>query len=293
VGRIAEALFVSISYVSKVLGRRNSTGETAARPQRCHVPRKLAGQFTAIQERMEARPDATIAELRAWLLETHKVSASPTLIGETQAHLNLTLKKTLHAAEQKRPDVVKARTEWRENQPSLNPQKLIFLDETWTKTNMVRLYGRSKRGTRLIDTSPHGHWKTSTFIAGLREDGLVAPAVFDGAINGDLFLAYVEQVLVPALTPDDIVVMDNLSSHKKPAVRQAIEAAGASVRFLPPYSPDLNPIEQVFAKLKAMLWARALRTVEALWNALGSIVGCGLPQECKNFIRHGGYFQSG
>jgi transposase len=199
----------------------------------------------------------------------------------------------LHAAEQSRPDVAKARTEWRENQPNLNPGKLIFIDETSTKTNMVRLYGRAKRGTRLIDTSPHGHWKTSTFIAGLREDGMVAPAVFDGAINADLFLAYVEQVLVPTLTPDDIVVMDNLSSHKKPAVRQAIEQAGASVRFLPAYSPDLNPIEQVFAKLKALLRAKALRTVDALWKALGSITGCVSPQECKNFIRHAGYFQLG
>jgi transposase len=122
---------------------------------------------------------------------------------------------------------------------------------------------------------------------------MVAPAVFDGAINADLFLAYVEQVLVPTLTPDDIVVMDNLSSHKKPAVRQAIEQAGASVRFLPAYSPDLNPIEQVFAKLKALLRAKALRTVDALWKALGSITGCVSPQECKNFIRHAGYFQLG
>jgi transposase len=204
-----------------------------------------------------------------------------------------TKKKTLHAAEQSRPDVAKARTDWRENQPGLNPGKLIFIDETWTKTNMVRLYGRAKRGTRLIDTSPHGHWKTSTFIAGLREDGLIAPAVFDGAINADLFQAYVEQVLVPTLRPDDIVVMDNLSSHKKPAVRQAIEQAGASVRFLPAYSPDLNPIEQVFAKLKALLRAKALRTVDALWKALGSITGCVTPDECKNFIRHAGYFRSG
>jgi transposase len=199
----------------------------------------------------------------------------------------------LHAAEQNRPDVALARTEWREKQPGLNPAKLIFIDETWTKTNMVRLYGRSKRGTRLIDASPHGHWKTSTFIAGLRADGLVAPAVFDGAINGDLFLDYVEQVLVPNLTPGDIVVMDNLSSHKKPAVRQAIEDAGASLRFLPAYSPDLNPIEQVFAKLKAMLRAKALRTVDALWKALGEISDCVSPQECMNFIRHAGYFQSG
>jgi transposase len=199
----------------------------------------------------------------------------------------------LHAAEQDRPDVAKARAEWRESQPSLNPGKLVFLDETSTKTNMVRMYGRSPRGERLVATSPHGHWKTSTFLAGLREDGMVAPAVFDGPINGDRFLAYVEQVLVPTLRPDDIVLMDNLSSHKKPAVRSAIEAAGASVRFLPAYSPDLNPIEQVFAKIKALLRAKAVRTVEALWNALGSITGCVSAEECRNFLRHAGYVQSG
>lgn len=160
------------------------------------------------------------------------------------------------------------------------------------KTNMVRVRGRCERGTRLIDTTPHGHWKTSTFIAALREDGLVAPAVFDGAINGELFLCYVEQVLVPTLQPDDIVVMDNLSSHKKPAVRQAIEAVGATLTFLPAYSPDLNPIEQVFAKLKALLRKMALRSVDALWKALGTITGCVSSQECKNFVRHAGYFQS-
>ena len=189
--------------------------------------------------------------------------------------------------------MAKARIEWRESQPSLDTGKLIFIDETATKTNMVRLYGRSERGTRLIDTSPHGHWKTSTFIAGLREDGLIAPTVFDGAINAALFIAYVEQVLVPTLRAGDIVVMDNLASHKKPAVRQAIEAAGATLRFLPAYSPDLNPIEQVFAKLKAMLRAKALRTVDALWKALGSITACISTDECKNFLRHAGYFHSG
>ncbi len=191
---------------------------------------------------------------------------------------------------QRKPRVSSQR---KSTQPSLNPGKLVFIDETWTKTNMVRLYGRSPRGTRLIDTSPHGHWKTSTFIAALREDGRVAPAVFDGAINGDLFTAYVEQVLVPTLTPSDIVVMDNLSSHKKPDVRRAIEGVGASVRFLPAYSPDLNPIEQVFAKLKSQLRAMALRTVDALWKALGSITGSVSPEECRNFIRHAGYVQSG
>ena len=137
---------------------------------------------------------------------------------------------------------------------------------------------------------PHGHWNTSTFIAGLRQDGLVAPCVFNGAINGELFLAYVEQVLVPTLIGGDIVVMDNLGSHKVAGVRKAIEAVGARLHYLPSYSPDLNPIEQAFAKLKALLRAKALRTVEALWNALGDIVACFSPAECANFLRHAGYF---
>ena len=139
----------------------------------------------------------------------------------------------------------------------LDPSRLIFIDETWTKTNMIRLYGWAEAGRRLVDAAPHGHWNTSTFIAGLRQDGLVAPCVFDGAINGELFLAYVEQVLAPTLTRSDIVIMDNLGSHKPTGVRQAIEAAGARLLYLPPYSPDLNPIEQAFAKLKALLHARA------------------------------------
>lgn len=134
--------------------------------------------------------------------------------------------------------------------------------------------------------------KTSTFIAALRCDGLTATGVIDGAINGELFLAWVEQVLVPTLRQGDVVIMDNLDAHKVAGVRQAIEAAGASLLFIPPYSPDLNPIEQAFAKLKAMLRARALRTVEALWNALGSLVDCFTPEECANFLRHNGYFQS-
>ena len=167
---------------------------------------------------------------------------------------------------------------------------MIFIDETWTKTNMIRLYGWAEAGRRLVDAAPHGHWNTSTFIAGLRQDGLVVPCVFDGAINGELFLAYVEQVLAPTLTHGDIVIMDNLGSHKVTGVRQAIEAAGARLLYLPPYSPDLNPIEQAFAKLKALLRARALRTVEALWNALGDLVACFTPTECANFLRHAGYF---
>jgi len=201
-----------------------------------------------------------------------------------------TQKKSLRAAEQDRPDVAKARAEWRENQSALDPGKLIFIDETWTKTNMVRPYGWAEVGRRLVEAVPHGHWKTSTFIAGLRQDALIAPCVFNGAINGESFLAYIEQVLVPNLSPGDIVIMDNLASHKVTGVRQAIEAAGASLLYLPPYSPDLNPIEQAFAKLKALLRAKALRTVEALWNALGDLVTCFSQAECANYLRHAGYF---
>lgn len=157
---------------------------------------------------------------------------------------------------------------------------------------MTRLRGRARRGKRLVAAVPHGHWKTSTFIGALRCDGLTAPGVFDGAINGELFVAYVEQILVPTLKPGDMVIMDNLRSHKVAGVREAIEAAGARLMFIPPYSPDLNPIEMAFAKLKALLRAKAIRTVEALWKALGNLVDCFTPEDCANFFRHDGYFQS-
>lgn len=157
---------------------------------------------------------------------------------------------------------------------------------------MTRLRGRAPKGQRLVAAVPHGHWKTSTVIAALRCEGLTAPGVFDGAINGDAFLAYVEQVLVPTLRRGDVVIMDNLGSHKVKGVREAIEAAGASLMFIPPYSPDLNPIEQAFAKLKALLRAKPLRTVEALWNAIGEIADAFTAAECSNFLRNAGYFQS-
>jgi transposase len=198
----------------------------------------------------------------------------------------------LHAAEQERADVAKARAEWRQQQPSLTPGRLIFLDETSIKTNMVRLYGRSTRGERLVASVPHGHRKTSTFIGCLHQGGMIAPYVLDGAVNGQLFVAYVEQHLAAALRPGDTVIMDNLPVHKAAGVRAAIEAVGAKLLFLPPYSPDLNPIEMVFAKLKAKLRAAAIRNVDALWNALGTITTALNPNECANYIRHCGYFQS-
>ena len=157
---------------------------------------------------------------------------------------------------------------------------------------MARARGRALKGHRLVAAVPHGHWKTSTFIGALRSTGLTAPAVFDGAINGEAFLAYVRQVLVPTLKPGDIVVLDNLSSHKVTGVREAIEARGAELRYLPPYSPGLNPIEQLFAKLKALLRKAAKRTVAALWDAIGDLIVLFTPGECLNYIRNSGYLRS-
>jgi hypothetical protein len=153
---------------------------------------------------------------------------------------DLAQKKSAHAAEQQRPDILKRREAWFESQLDLDPKKLVFIDETWASTNMARRYGRAPKGERLRAAVPHGHWKTTTFVAGLRLDGLVAPFVFDGPINALTFEAYVEQFLVPELKPGDIVVMDNLSSHKRPKVRALVEAAGASLLYLPPYSPDYS-----------------------------------------------------
>ena len=154
---------------------------------------------------------------------------------------------------------------------------------------MTRRYGRAPRGQRLMAAVPHGHWKTSTFVAALRTGGLTAPLVVDGAMNGDIFHAYVEQVLAPTLNAGDIVIMDNLSSHKVAGVRDAIEACGATLIYLPPYSPDLNPIEQAFAKLKALLRKLAARTVAMLWDTIGDLLDRFSPQECLNYLANAGY----
>jgi len=157
---------------------------------------------------------------------------------------------------------------------------------------MVRRYGRAPRGQRLVDAVPHGHWHISTFIGGLRESGMVAPCVIDGAVDGEIFLAYIEQILVPELQPGDTVIMDNLGSHKVAGVRLAIEAAGANLLYLPPYSPDMNPIEMAFSKLKSLLRAKALRTMDELWKAFGPISEAFSPSEFLNYFRHAGYVQS-
>lgn len=182
-----------------------------------------------------------------------------------------------------------ARTAWRERAPTWDPAHLVFLDETGVTTNLLRRYGRAPRGVRVYDDAPFARWQTSTFIAALRLTGLTAPGVFDGAIDGPSFLAYVEQILVPTLQRGDLVIADNLSAHKVTGVRRAIESAGATLVYLPPYSPDLNPIELCFAKLKAIVRAARCRTIDTLWPLLGESLQHFSPVECRNYFRHAGY----
>jgi transposase len=182
-----------------------------------------------------------------------------------------------------------ARGLWRAKQKRLSPSNLVFIDETGAATNMVRTRGRCRRGERLIGRAPRGHWKITTFVAGLRCDRIAAPFVVAQPMNGEIFLAYVRESLVPTLAPGDIVVMDNLSAHKVAGVREAIAAAGARLMLLPPYSPDLNPIEQMFAKLKSLLRKAARRTIPELWTAIGEFLERFPPEECRNYLVNSGY----
>jgi transposase len=201
-------------------------------------------------------------------------------------------KKTLHAAEQDRPDVAQAREAWKADRANLDPDKLVFIDETGASTKMVRLRGRCRRGQRLLAKAPFGHWKTTTFTAGLRRNALVAPFILEGPMNGEAFRVYVEKILVPALAPDNIVVMDNLPAHKVAGVRKLIADAGAEMRLLPAYSPDLNPIEMAFSQLKSHLRKAAERTVPALWDRIGQCLDEITPQACANYFAEAGYAPS-
>jgi transposase len=185
--------------------------------------------------------------------------------------------------------VARRRAQWTKYQDRVEAERLVFIDETWTRTDMAPLRGWAPRGQRLTAKVPHGRWKTMTFLAALRHDRIDAPWYIEGPINGESFRTYVEKVLVPTLRPGDIVIMDNLGSHKSRAVRQFIRSVGAKLFFLPKYSPDLNPIEQVFAKLKHLLRKAAARTVDTVCSAIGEVLDAFTPQECANYIKNSGY----
>jgi transposase len=193
------------------------------------------------------------------------------------------------AGERDRPDVVRRRAQWTKYQDRIAPERLVFIDETWTKTNMAPLRGWAPRGKRCVAKVPHGRWNTTTFLAALRLDRIDAPWLLEGPIDGESFRTYVARVLVPTLRQGDVVVLDNLGSHKSKAVRELIRSTGAKLFFLPKYSPDLNPIEQVFAKLKHLLRKANVRSGQAIRAAIGEILQAFTPQECANYFTNSGY----
>jgi transposase len=229
---------------------------------------RIEGHAAEILSLFEATPDMTLEEIADHLFKIHGERFVPSVVWRFFDRRNITFKKTSHASEQDRPDVAAERVAWKASQPEIDIQRLVFIDETGASTKMARLYGRSPYGQRCVAALPHGHWKTTTFVGALRATGMTAPMVLDGPMDGLAFEAYVTQVLVPTLRPGDIVVMDNLAAHKRAEVGIAIDAAGAWLLYLPPYSPDLNPIEMAFAKLKAALRKAAARSVEALVAAI-------------------------
>ncbi|HEU4956355.1 MAG TPA: IS630 family transposase [Sphingomicrobium sp.] len=265
------------------------TGSVEARSNRGQSRSPLKQHEEWLLDLVRREPDLTLEEIQGRLLDERQRKAGIGSVWRFFDRHGISLKKSVRAAEQDRPDVAAARMAWADGQTKLDPERLVFIDETGTSTNMARLRGRARRGERLVGKIPHGHWKTTTFVAGLRSDALTAPCVIDGPMNGNTFLAYVEQILAPSLKPGDIVVLDNLSAHKVAGVREAVEAAGARLLYLPPYSPDFNPIEQLFAKIKALLRKAAERSVDGLWSRIASLLDAFTPQECANYLRNVGY----
>jgi transposase len=284
----AAAFDVSVASVVKWSQRVRVAGSAAAKAMGGKRPFLLDTERDWLLARLAEKPDLTLHALRAELSERGTVVSCDTLWRYLKRQ-EISFKKTLFGAEQDRHDVAWRRRRWKKYQGQVESSRLVFIDETWAKTNMTRTCGWHRRGQPLIAKVPHGHWKTMTFLAALRHDGITAPFVLDGPINGQAFLAYVEHVLVPTLKPGDIVVLDNLGSHKSSAIRDAIRAAGARLMFLPPYSPDLNPIEHVFAKLKTLLRKAGELTVEAVWKRIGVLLECFKPAECANYLRNSGY----
>ncbi len=243
-----------------------------------------------ILAQLKQQPDLTILELREKIRERHGVGFGHATVWRFLARHKITRKKkTGHASEQEKEDVASAREAWFEGQLDLDPLKLVFIDETAGSTNMARRFGWARQGERCRASVPFGHWRTKTLIAALRFDRIDAPMTIDGALDGAAFLAYVEQLLAPTLCAGEIVAMDNVPIHKVAGVREAIEARGASVLHLPPYSPDFNPIEKPFSKIKSILGRIAARTVDALEAAVGEALRSFTPQECMNYFASSGY----
>ena len=289
--RAAAARFgVAIASAVRWVHEWRTTGTTCAKPkggdQRSH---RIEAYRDIILGAVDAQVDITLVELVDMLRRDYGASFAPSTIWRFLDRHAMTFKKTAHASEQERPDVAARREAWFEAQSELDPEHLVFIDETGASTKMARLRGRARRGQRCRAPIPHGHWKTTTFTGALRLGGMTAPMVLDGPMNGDAFLAYIEQVLAPTLAPHDVVIMDNLPAHRRTVIRAAIKAKGDSLHDLPPYSPDFNPIENAFSKLKSILRKAAARTIDDLWDGIRDALPTFTPQECANYFTAAGY----
>lgn len=279
---------VGIASAIRWVSAFEQTRRTAPLPTGGDRRSVLKPHRTWLLELRRKENDLTLDAIAERLLRTHGVKADKSMLSRFFAAEEVSFKKTVRASEQDRPDVAERRQAWRRAQKSLGG-RLIFLDETWTTTAMTRRYAWADVGARAFGHAPNGHWKTTTFLAGLTCQGLIAPFVLDGPINAACFFAYVEQILVPVLRQGDTVILDNLSSHKNEEAARLIAGAGARLLFLPPYSPDLNPIEMAFAKFKELLRQAQARTVDALWDLIGRTLNLFTPEECANYLRHCGY----
>ncbi|MHB1205994.1 MAG: IS630 family transposase [Rhodospirillaceae bacterium] len=289
VREVALALRIGASSVVKWSARQRQHGSVAPNRMGGHRPRAITGKYREmVLETIATKPHVSLRELTSLLekagLKVHHASVGRFLKRERQSY-----KKTLMASEQERPKVARRREQWRKYQSRIDGRRLVFIDETWVKTNMAPLRGWGPRGSRLIGHAPYGHWRTMTFLAALRHDRIEAPWVVNGPINAKAFHTYVETQLIRTLQPDDVVVVDNLGSHKGEAVRRAIRAAGARLFFLPPYSPDLNPIEKTFSKIKQAMRKAMGRSIDEVHDALAAVLDTIAPTECSNYFKQAGY----
>src|SRR6266568_3474314 len=287
----AKQFGVAISTAIGWMRRVDETGSVAPGQMGGHKPKAISGEHAIWLSQRIKNDDFTIrglvAELAGRGLKVDYHSVWDFVHAE-----KLSFKKSVVAGERDRPDVARRRAQWTKYQGRVEAERLVFIDETWTRTDMAPLRGWAPRGHRLPTKVPHGRWKTMTFLAALRSDRIDAPWFIEGPIDGESFRTYVAKVLLPTLRPGDIVVMDNLGSHRSKAVRQLIRSAGAKLFFLPKYSPDLNPIEQAFAKLKHFLRKAAARSVETICTAIAESLGTFTPDQCANYFHNSGYAQT-
>jgi len=283
----AKQFGVAISTAIGWVRRLRETGSVAPGKIGGYRPKAISGEYRVwLLQRI--KQDFTLRGLVAELAERGLKSIT-VRCGSSSMPRSSASKKSVVAGERDRPDVARRRAQWVKYQDRVEPERLVFIDETWARTDMAALRGWAPRGQRLPTKVPHGRCKTMTFLAALRHDRIEAPWFLEGPIDGESFRLYVEKVLLPTLRPGDIVIMDNLGSHRGKTVRQLIRSAGAKLFFLPKYSPDLNPIEQVFAKLKHFLRKAAARTVEAVCLAIGEVLQLFTPEECASYLANSGY----